>query len=52
MFRVAKTDRLKGLLEVGELTCEDKEKELIRSSELIGDNVAAALKFIVQLPSK
>ena len=42
---------LTGLLEVGELTCADREKQLISSSELIGNNTASALKFIAQMQS-
>jgi hypothetical protein len=49
MFRVVKADRLVGLLELGELTCDDKEKQLISSSELIGNNIASALKYIAQM---
>jgi N-acetylmuramoyl-L-alanine amidase len=49
MFRTVKADRLTGLVEVGELTCAEREKKLIGSSELIGDNIAAALKFIAQM---
>ena len=49
MFGVVKAERLTGLLEVGELTCPEREKQLIGSSELIGDNIASALKFIAQM---
>jgi hypothetical protein len=49
MFGVVKAERLTGLLEVGELTCPEREKKLIGSSELIGDNIASALKFIAQM---
>jgi N-acetylmuramoyl-L-alanine amidase len=49
MFKTVKADRLTGLLEVGELTCAEREKQLIGSSELIGDNIASALKFIAQM---
>src|ERR1017187_4002029 len=49
MFRVVRADRLKGLLELGELTCEDKEKQLISSSELIGVNIASALKYVARM---
>lgn len=49
MFSVVKADRLTGLLEVGELTCADREKQMISSSELIGNNIASALKFIAQM---
>jgi hypothetical protein len=49
MFEMVKADRLTGLLEVGELTCAQREKQLIGSSELIGKNIASALKFIAQM---
>ena len=49
MFRTVKADRLTGLLEVGELTCAEREKQIISSSELIGNNLASALKYIAQM---
>jgi hypothetical protein len=49
MFRAAKADRLMGMLELGELTCEEREKQLISSSELIGVNIASALKYVVRM---
>jgi N-acetylmuramoyl-L-alanine amidase len=49
MFKMVTADRLTGLLEIGELTCASREKQLISSSELIGNNIASALKFIAQL---
>jgi phage-related protein len=49
MFKRVKTNRLTGLVEIGELTCVESEKQLITSSELIGNNIAAALKFIARM---
>jgi hypothetical protein len=46
MFSKVNADVMKGLLEVGELTCVDSEDRLITSSTVIGKNVAAALKYI------
>lgn len=48
MFRQVQAERLTGLLEVGELTCPDSERDLINESNLIGRNIARALEFIVQ----
>jgi N-acetylmuramoyl-L-alanine amidase len=52
MFRQVRADKLTGLLEVGELTCPDSERDLVSSSNLVGRNVARALTFIVQTPSQ
>jgi hypothetical protein len=52
MFEKVRTERLNGLLEVGELTCPASEKQLITNSKLIGGNVARAITFIVQTPSE
>lgn len=49
MFKVVNAERLTGLLEIGELTCPEREKQLIGSSDLIGDNIASALKYIAQM---
>ncbi|NVD97908.1 N-acetylmuramoyl-L-alanine amidase [Massilia sp. BJB1822] len=46
MFKQVDASTMKGLLEVGELTCLDKETRLISSADLVGANVAAALVFI------
>lgn len=48
MFREVMTQQLKGLLEVGELTCADSERQLILSSDAVGNNVARAIDFIVK----
>jgi len=50
MFRRVQADRLTGLLEVGELTCSKSERQLIKSANLVGANIARALQFIVQTP--
>jgi len=47
MFRNVQTDRLNGLLEVGELTCNQSELRLIGSSRMIGANVARAIEFLL-----
>jgi N-acetylmuramoyl-L-alanine amidase len=47
MFRQVQARRLAGLLEVGELTCPTSERMLINSANLIADNLAQALIFIV-----
>jgi N-acetylmuramoyl-L-alanine amidase len=52
MFRQVQADRLTGLLEVGELTCPNSERDLISSSKLVGRNIARALTFIVQTPTE
>lgn len=46
MFSKVNTEVMKGLLEVGELTCVDSENRLITTSTVVGKNVAAALKYI------
>jgi N-acetylmuramoyl-L-alanine amidase len=50
MFRQVRAGRLTGLLEVGELTCEKSERELITSSHAVGANVARAIDFILRTP--
>lgn len=50
MFRQVHTIRLTGLLEVGELTCQKSERELIMSSHAVGVNVARAIDFILSTP--
>jgi N-acetylmuramoyl-L-alanine amidase len=52
MFRQVRADRLTGILEIGELTCPNSEKDLISSADLIGRNVARALRFVVQTPTQ
>jgi N-acetylmuramoyl-L-alanine amidase len=49
MFSQVRADRLTGLLEVGELTCELKEKQFIVSADVIAQNVAEALDYVVKL---
>lgn len=45
-FSYVKTDAMKGLLEIGELTCP-KMEELLISSDAIGTNVARGLRFVI-----
>ena len=52
MFEQIRADRITGLLEIGELTCGSKEKQLISSSDLIGSNVAEGIKYIVNMPTQ
>ena len=51
MFRQVQADRLMAILEVGELTCPDRERQLISSAQLIGANLAYAIDFIVKTPT-
>lgn len=51
MFDHVKASRMTGLLEVGELTCEKSERDLILNSHAIGANVARAIDFIIRTPS-
>ncbi|NTI46627.1 N-acetylmuramoyl-L-alanine amidase [Agrobacterium rhizogenes] len=51
MFAKVNTDVMKGLLEVGELTCEKSENQLIESSTIIGRNLASSLKYVATLES-
>lgn len=46
MFSQVHSARLAGLLEVGELTCDKSERELIMSSHAVGANLARSLDFI------
>jgi hypothetical protein len=39
-----------GLLEVGELTCEKSERDLILNSHAMGANIARAIDFILRTP--
>jgi len=48
MFSQVQAQRLTGLLEVGELTCEKSERELVTSSHAVGANVARALDFVLR----
>jgi len=49
MFRSVNAPMLKGVLEIGELTCQDTERLLIGSSEKIAANVSKALRLIYEL---
>jgi hypothetical protein len=51
MFRQLNADLVTGILEVGELTCPEKEKELIARSNLIGENIAYALNSLLKTPT-
>jgi hypothetical protein len=46
MFNRVQTKLMKGVLEIGEITCNDKEDRLIQNSADISANVARALTFI------
>ncbi len=46
MFGRVDATVMKGLLEVGELTCEDVEKRLVAGADAIAANVAKALLFV------
>ncbi len=50
MFSLVHAVRLTGILEVGELTCDRSERELIGSSHAVGNNVARAIDFIIRTP--
>jgi hypothetical protein len=50
MFHQVRAMSLTGLIEVGELTCEKSERELITSSHAVGANVASAIDFIIRTP--
>jgi hypothetical protein len=50
MFRQIRVWRLEGLLEVGELTCDKPERELITSSHAVGHNAVRAIDFILRNP--
>jgi hypothetical protein len=52
MFSRVQTDRLTGLLEVGEVTCKETEKLIISSSDVIAQNLAYALNVIVRAPER
>jgi N-acetylmuramoyl-L-alanine amidase len=52
MFSQVRAKRVTGVLEIGELTCKAKEEQLISSSELIGNNVAEGIKYIIKMPSQ
>jgi hypothetical protein len=49
MFQRVEAPMLKGLLEVGEVTCAKSEDRLITSSREITNNVAAALSYLARL---
>jgi N-acetylmuramoyl-L-alanine amidase len=51
MFKRVNTTMLKGILEVGEVTCEKSEQQLIASSKEITFNVASALSYLAKLQS-
>jgi hypothetical protein len=51
MFDHVKASRMTGLLEVGELTCEKSERDLILNSHAIGANLERAIDFIIRTPS-
>ena len=46
-FGYVKTQYMKGLLEVGELTCPKMEEQLINSADAIGSNVARGIQFVI-----
>ncbi len=49
MFSSIKASAMNGILEVGEITCDKTEKQLIENSERISDNLATALEFVARM---
>jgi len=47
MFGKVKSGTMKGLLEVGELTCAKMEEQLVLNADAIAENLARALAFVV-----
>jgi|GEM_PF-2939551 len=47
MYKKVKAPIMKGLLEVGELTCERSEKQLVVGIDSVANNVARALSFVL-----
>lgn len=52
MFRHIKGDGLKGLLEIGEITCEADAKLMIENSELLAKNIAYSIDFLLSMPKE
>lgn len=50
MFSKVKTSSVKGILEIGEVTCEAQQDRLIINADKIAANVARALRFVVGTP--
>jgi len=48
-FNAIQTGTLKGILEIGELTCPGTERRLIVNADLIAANIARALEFVSTL---
>jgi hypothetical protein len=50
MFSQVRTTTAKGILEIGELTCEKQEEQLIVNADVIAANLARALRFVLNAP--
>jgi hypothetical protein len=47
MYKKVKAPIMKGLLEVGELTCPKSEEQLVVGIDAVANNVARALSFVL-----
>lgn len=52
MFKHVKASSFRGLLEIGEVTCEAEEKTMVEYSTLLASNIAHSIDFIVSMPSQ
>ena len=50
MFSQVRTTLMKGLLEIGELTCEAQEDQLVINADSVAANLARALNFLLAMP--
>jgi N-acetylmuramoyl-L-alanine amidase len=51
MFKHVPEARLRGLIEIGEVTCEKDEKEMIGNADSLAKNIAYSLHFLLSMPS-
>ncbi len=50
MFGKVKASAVKGILEIGEVSCPEQEENMIANADKIAANVARALRFVIAAP--
>jgi N-acetylmuramoyl-L-alanine amidase len=51
MFKNVKADILAGLLELGEISCEEQETVIVDNVDLLSRNIAHTIKFLLEMPT-
>ena len=52
MFKHVPDARLRGLIEIGEVTCPQDEREMIGNAEALAKNIAYSIHFLLSMPSE